>query len=271
MKVANSFPIARHSIVKVQSKEKKRNSKSRKDGFCMFGGLDQNSQPTGRLHLLETHCSPWRLTELGTTGNGPTARYDHICHYLPASNLLLIHGGRTLTEFYSDTHLLDLETMIWATVAYTNPALAIPRSSSLSFVYSKIPPKSAEKLYLCSGISNDSLVPSSEISLLSLAHTPPPQVIQTEQPKGSQEGPAEKRSLPDSSLPKLYPSKSRYHASNTTLPDQSSLREDKLKQTQPAQAPKSPLRGYLPLPPDTLNARHQSDHKPSHHPHRRPH
>lgn len=136
MKISTGFPIARHSIVKISSKDRRKVSKTRKDGFLLFGGVTKESAVSGALCLLETHCSPWRQSELSTTGIGPSARYDHVCHFLASSNMLVIHGGRNTTDIFSDTHLLDLDTMIWCTVSYTNPQMAIPRASALSFVFS---------------------------------------------------------------------------------------------------------------------------------------
>ena len=63
----------------------------------------------------------WSIVE--TTGPKPEARYQHSMHFMRASNLIIIVGGRRLqdlsfnndhdAEFIKDTHVLDMRTLEW--------------------------------------------------------------------------------------------------------------------------------------------------------------
>ena len=106
------------------------------EGIFVFGGVKGTKPDTkvrdANLYRLTigNRKHTWSVVE--TTGPQPEARYQHAMHFLRASNILILVGGRRLgiketsdmdAEFIRETHVLNMHTLEWSILAYVGAPL----------------------------------------------------------------------------------------------------------------------------------------------------
>ncbi|KAF2561669.1 hypothetical protein F2Q70_00018611, partial [Brassica cretica] len=79
--------------------------------LVIFGGQDVNKSLLNDLHLLDLDTMTW--DEIDAVGSPPSPRSDHAAA-VHAERYLLIFGGGSHTNCFSDLHVLDLQTMEWS-------------------------------------------------------------------------------------------------------------------------------------------------------------
>ncbi|XP_071930249.1 acyl-CoA-binding domain-containing protein 6-like isoform X3 [Coffea arabica] len=79
--------------------------------LVMFGGEDRNRRLLNDVQILDLETMTWSSVE--TTQTPPAPRFDHAAA-LHTERYLLISGGCSHSVFFSDLHVLDLETMQWS-------------------------------------------------------------------------------------------------------------------------------------------------------------
>ncbi|CAA7033932.1 unnamed protein product [Microthlaspi erraticum] len=96
-----NVPVSRggHSITLVGSR------------VFVFGGEDKNRRLLNDLHVLDLETMTWDVVE--TTQTRPVPRFDHTAA-THSDRYLLIFGGCSHSIFFSDLHILDLQTMEWS-------------------------------------------------------------------------------------------------------------------------------------------------------------
>jgi hypothetical protein len=77
----------------------------------VFGGEDKNRRLLNDLHVLHLETMTWDVVE--TKQTRPVPRFDHTAA-THSDRYLLIFGGCSHSIFYSDLHILDLQTMEWS-------------------------------------------------------------------------------------------------------------------------------------------------------------
>ncbi|XP_023635795.1 acyl-CoA-binding domain-containing protein 6 [Capsella rubella] len=98
---SGNVPVSRggHSITLVGSR------------LFVFGGEDKNRRLLNDLHVLDLETMTWDVVE--TTQTRPVPRFDHTAA-THSDRYLVIFGGCSHSIFYSDLHILDLQTMEWS-------------------------------------------------------------------------------------------------------------------------------------------------------------
>ncbi|VVB13200.1 unnamed protein product [Arabis nemorensis] len=98
---SGNVPVSRggHSITLVGSR------------VFVFGGEDKNRRLLNDLYMLDLETMTWDLLE--TTQTRPVPRFDHTAA-THSGRYLLIFGGCSHSIFFSDLHILDLQTMEWS-------------------------------------------------------------------------------------------------------------------------------------------------------------
>ncbi|KAM7268008.1 hypothetical protein ACFE04_010174 [Oxalis oulophora] len=98
METSGKVPVARggHSVTLVGSR------------LIVFGGEDKNRKLLNDIHALDLETKTWEVLE--TTQTPPAPRFDHSAA-AHADRYLLIFGGCSHSVFYSDLHVLDLQSV----------------------------------------------------------------------------------------------------------------------------------------------------------------
>ncbi|CAH2074171.1 unnamed protein product [Thlaspi arvense] len=98
---SGNVPVSRggHSITLVGSQ------------VFVFGGEDKKRRLLNDLHVLDLVTMTWDVVE--TTQTRPVPRFDHTAA-AHSDRYLLIFGGCSHSIFFSDLHILDLQTMEWS-------------------------------------------------------------------------------------------------------------------------------------------------------------
>ncbi|XP_044460473.1 acyl-CoA-binding domain-containing protein 4, partial [Mangifera indica] len=101
METSGKVPAARggHSVTLVGSR------------VVIFGGEDRSRKLLSDVHVLDLETMTWEAVE--TTQTPPAPRYDHTAALL-GERYLLVFGGCSHSIFFSDLHVLDLETNEWS-------------------------------------------------------------------------------------------------------------------------------------------------------------
>ncbi|KAL4575254.1 hypothetical protein LXL04_022096 [Taraxacum kok-saghyz] len=79
--------------------------------LIMFGGEDKNRRLLNDVHVLDLETMIWNVAE--TTRTPPAPRFDHTAA-VHGDRYLQIFGGCSHSTFFSDLHVLDLETLEWS-------------------------------------------------------------------------------------------------------------------------------------------------------------
>ncbi|KAL3520786.1 hypothetical protein ACH5RR_018935 [Cinchona calisaya] len=79
--------------------------------LVMIGGEDRNRRLLNDVQILDLETMTWSAVE--TTQTPPAPRFDHAAA-LHTERYLLIFGGCSHSVFFSDLHVLDLQTMEWS-------------------------------------------------------------------------------------------------------------------------------------------------------------
>lgn len=86
----------------------------------MFGGVSSDNAPVPQeLYLLKLWQKPLIFKKVETKGQRPEPRIDHTMHYLRASQLLAVIGGRHSHfrhQFIDSVFLLKLGSMTWTQI-----------------------------------------------------------------------------------------------------------------------------------------------------------
>lgn len=135
--VSNEENIAFHTICAVFKSEpkvssiyhpyeyfqilKKGNNNQRnimEEGIYVFGGKNKNNEATNRLKILKIGKKPLIWIQPLTSGQPPTARYQHSMTYQEDFNFLIIYGGRNdALGIFGDVFLLRLSNLNWYSVS----------------------------------------------------------------------------------------------------------------------------------------------------------
>ncbi|KAJ0101737.1 hypothetical protein Patl1_05999 [Pistacia atlantica] len=101
METSGKVPAARggHSVTLVGSR------------LVIFGGEDRSRKLLNDVHVLDLEAMTWDTVE--TTQTPPAPRYDHTAA-VHAERYLLVFGGCSHSIFFSDLHVLDLQTNEWS-------------------------------------------------------------------------------------------------------------------------------------------------------------
>ncbi len=86
------------------------------EGIYMFGGLDQNLQPTNNIFILHIFKNPLVLFEPNVKGTLPTPRFSSTLNYYKNLNYLILFGGKNLNVVYNDLFILDIMNFTWISV-----------------------------------------------------------------------------------------------------------------------------------------------------------
>lgn len=102
------------------------------EGIFVFGGIkgevpDMKLKDNNLYRLsIGDKNHTWSIVE--TSGPQPEARYQHSMHFIKASNLIILVGGRRLqdmsfstdhdAEFIKDTHILDMRSLEWSIIKF---------------------------------------------------------------------------------------------------------------------------------------------------------
>ncbi|GLT70183.1 hypothetical protein SLA2020_422790 [Shorea laevis] len=94
-------PVARggHSVTLLGSK------------LILFGGEDRSRKLLNDAHILDLETMTWVAVE--ATQTAPAPRFDHTAA-VHSERYLFIFGGCSHSIFFSDLHVLDLQTMEWS-------------------------------------------------------------------------------------------------------------------------------------------------------------
>ncbi|KAG2243787.1 hypothetical protein Bca4012_015952 [Brassica carinata] len=98
---SGNVPVSRggHSITLVGSR------------VFVFGGEDKKRRLLNDLHVLDLETMTWDVVE--TSQTRPVPRFDHTAA-THSDRYLLVFGGCSHSIFFSDLHILDLQTMEWS-------------------------------------------------------------------------------------------------------------------------------------------------------------
>ncbi|KAJ4720691.1 acyl-CoA-binding domain-containing protein 4-like [Melia azedarach] len=101
METSGKVPVARggHSVTLVGSR------------LIIFGGEDRSRKLLNDIHVLDLETMTWDAVE--ATQTPPAPRYDHSAA-VHADRYLIVFGGCSHSIFYSDLHVLDLQTKEWS-------------------------------------------------------------------------------------------------------------------------------------------------------------
>lgn len=77
----------------------------------VFGGEDKKRRLLNDLHVLDLETMTWDVVE--TSQTRPVPRFDHTAA-THSDRYLLVFGGCSHSIFFSDLHILDLQTMEWS-------------------------------------------------------------------------------------------------------------------------------------------------------------
>mmetsp|Transcript_7608 Transcript_7608/g.14298 ORF Transcript_7608/g.14298 Transcript_7608/m.14298 type:complete len:620 (+) Transcript_7608:6168-8027(+) len=131
-------------------------------GFYLFGGLNDEDQPSNELHVLEIREGTLAWSEVTYSGTPPLPRYDHVAAFIQGN--LIISGGRNDSLYarkgdscLNDVHILKIETMSWESVII-HGAVPEGRWGHCAAVY-------GSKMLMLGGINHHSYLPS-EIHVL---------------------------------------------------------------------------------------------------------
>ncbi|KAJ0235167.1 Uncharacterized protein HA466_0267710 [Hirschfeldia incana] len=98
---SGNVPVSRggHSITLVGSR------------VFVFGGEDKKRRLLNDLYVLDLETMTWDVVE--TSQTRPVPRFDHTAA-THSDRYLLVFGGCSHSIFFSDLHILDLQTMEWS-------------------------------------------------------------------------------------------------------------------------------------------------------------
>eukprot|EP01130_Rhizamoeba_saxonica_P012346 TRINITY_DN5189_c0_g1_i2.p1 TRINITY_DN5189_c0_g1~~TRINITY_DN5189_c0_g1_i2.p1 ORF type:complete len:490 (-),score=99.55 TRINITY_DN5189_c0_g1_i2:23-1492(-) len=81
------------------------------DSIIIFGGFD--GRRSNSLYMLNMITLEWSF--IPCSGNIPEERSHHSAHIINGSEMLIFGGMNNRGEVLSDTHILDLDELIWTT------------------------------------------------------------------------------------------------------------------------------------------------------------
>jgi hypothetical protein len=126
---ANIGGLSNHSICVVINKEKltgnnfnmfknsdnimMKSEKIKNEGIYIFGGIDDDSRVTNNLYLLKINRPVLEKEKLNTVGKAPSPRADTSLNFYEDLKVLIVHGGRSESEYFNDTFILDIISLNW--------------------------------------------------------------------------------------------------------------------------------------------------------------
>ena len=143
-------------------------SKIKEIGIYIFGGIDENRNPTNSLQILKLGTKPAVWITPITLGQPPSPRFLHSMTYIPSLNSIAIFGGRVdnmnspAYTSYNDIYLLKLDNLNWT---YTHALGNIPMGRSGHSASAL-----GSRLYIFGGMANGEYC-NSEIYMLELNQT----------------------------------------------------------------------------------------------------
>ncbi|XP_031379550.1 acyl-CoA-binding domain-containing protein 4 isoform X2 [Punica granatum] len=101
LETSGNIPVARggHSATLIGSR------------LIIFGGEDRKRRLLNDIHILDLETMNWEMVEAMQTP--PAPRFDHTSA-VHGDRYLLVFGGCSHSIFYSDLHVLDLQTKEWS-------------------------------------------------------------------------------------------------------------------------------------------------------------
>ncbi|CDW83005.1 kelch motif family protein [Stylonychia lemnae] len=101
------------------------------EGMYIFGGLDDQTQPSNDLFIIQIdQYKIHQIKKLITFGKIPAKRFMHSMNLFQQSNVLIITGGRNdnlpQNNILGDMHVLYLDSLTWIEVSFCS-AKIIPR------------------------------------------------------------------------------------------------------------------------------------------------
>ena len=86
------------------------------EGIYIFGGLDQNLQPTNSIYILHIFKNPLVLFEPNVKGTPPSPRFSSTINYYRSLNYIVLYGGKNLNKVFNDLFILDIMNFTWISV-----------------------------------------------------------------------------------------------------------------------------------------------------------
>ena len=99
------------------------------NAMYIFGGYDGSY--SCNVYKYDFLNNVW--TSVNTVGRIPRARYRATC--VVFNDTMIIHGGHDGTKHLSDTHVLDMNTKCWTSLANVRGTTPFPRDSQVGFLY----------------------------------------------------------------------------------------------------------------------------------------
>lgn len=99
------------------------------NAMYIFGGYDGSY--SCNVYKYDFLNNVW--TSVNTVGRIPRARYRATC--VVYNDTMIIHGGHDGTRHLSDTHVLDMNTKCWTSLANVRGTTPFPRDSQVGFLY----------------------------------------------------------------------------------------------------------------------------------------
>lgn len=131
-------------------------------GFYIFGGKMNDQQLTNEVWLLPIGRKPCEWLKIPTEGQPPSPRYMATMNFYEEANLLIIHGGRSISSVndemtLGDTYVLHMQRYQWNLVDFSFPNefyRTFPRFGHTSFLYT-------DKLVIFGGSNDYNMIGSS--------------------------------------------------------------------------------------------------------------
>ena len=86
------------------------------EGIYIFGGLDQNLQPTNSMYIVHIFKNPLVLYEPHCKGNPPSPRFSSTLNYYKPLNYIVLYGGKNLDIVFNELYILDIMNFNWISV-----------------------------------------------------------------------------------------------------------------------------------------------------------
>lgn len=99
------------------------------NAMYIFGGYDGSY--SCNVYKYDFLNNVW--TSVNTVGRIPRARYRASC--VVYNDTMIIHGGHDGTRHLSDTHVLDMNTKCWTSLANVRGTTPFPRDSQVGFLH----------------------------------------------------------------------------------------------------------------------------------------
>lgn len=122
------------------------------EGLYIFGGRDENGNPSKRMWRYKILSSPWYLEDVEGMANGPSPRFGHCLAYLSTIDSLVVFGGEDGQQSFNDVFLFNVELNHWVDLRVNSKFRPVPRTR---FSFAAICEQRSSRLFILGGMADN--------------------------------------------------------------------------------------------------------------------